>query len=267
MFEWQKVASDGLLLLLQKNRSYIDENVRRLRLMHQHYVRVNADLYEESALQWLEHYLNSVVHKYYLASISVEQLQVVRHNKINETILPALQNSLDRLDCSDDEQLIVSFALECFLFESRAFLDLYMILVCLLLRTGFARGYMTKERFYNELGRTDQEPFVKKAAWVKVYFDDKVFGEHNDKAFVWSDWGKLLKSLRDRIAHRDIVQPSFDSRETLIHDILLDWPTLQKMTYHSMCEMIRNGMYFLFYDVSAYIYDSEWDAYSKRKAR
>jgi hypothetical protein len=198
--------------------------------------------------------------------ISVEQLQAVRHNKINESIVPAIENSLDRLDCSNNERLLVSFAFENLLFESRAFLDLYMILVCLLLRTGFTKGYMNKERFFDELDKVQQIPFSQKAEWVTDYFKSNVFGEYDDKSFVRKDWGELLKSLRDRIAHRDIIRPSFDSDETLIKGILLDWPTLQGMTYHAICEMIRNGMYLLFYDVSAFLYDLKWDDFTKLSA-
>jgi len=38
------------------------------------------------------------------------------------------------------------------------------------------------------------------------------------------------------------------------------------MTYHAICEMIRNGMYFLFYDVSAFLYDLKWDDFTKLSA-
>ena len=263
MSEWQKAANDGLLRLVEKNRHTVDENVRRLKAMHQTYFQENAHFYDESETRWINHYLDSVIYKYYLVMISVEQLQAIRHNKRSESIVTAPENNLDRLDCSDNEQLLVSFALENFLFESRAFLDLYMILVCLLLRTGFAKGYMNRERFFDEFDKVQQPPFFQKAEWVTDYIKSNVFGKHDVKSFVRKDWGELIKSLRDKIAHRDIIQPSFDSDETLIKGVLLNWPTLQGMTYQAICEMIRNGMFSLFVDVSAFPYDLKYDDFTK----
>jgi hypothetical protein len=228
--------------------------------MQRLYLESNTGLYsDDRETDSIEYYLKAVSLKYYLASLSVEQLQAVRHNRINEEILHVLENSLDTLDCSDDDTLMVSYALECFLFQTVAFLDLYMLHVCLLLRTGH-RGKMTKARFFRELGGVQEGPWVSKARWVEEYFASKVFSEqYNPNSWVREDWGTLATSLRDRIAHRDIVRPSYDSQETLIADVRLEWPTLQEMTYHAFCEMVRAGMRSLFYDVSAFLYDLDWD--------
>jgi hypothetical protein len=258
---WQEAAADGLRALVGRNRHYVDENTRRLKLMQHIYLEENAHLYtNDHEVEQIQYYADVVSYKYWLASISIEQLQAVRHSRIDEGILSALENSLDNLDCSDDDRLVVSFALECFLFQAMAFLDLHMIYICLLLRTGH-RGSMRRSVFYRELSKAQQGPFAAKAIWVEQYFSSKVFSPtYSPASWVREDWGCLVESLRDRIAHRDKVRPSFDSQETLVKDILLDWPTLQSMTYHSLCEMLRAGMYFLFYDVSAFLCDLEWDA-------
>jgi hypothetical protein len=60
MFEWQKAANDGLLLLVEKNRHYVDENVQRLRAMHQTYLQKSAHLYKPET-RWINHYLDSVI--------------------------------------------------------------------------------------------------------------------------------------------------------------------------------------------------------------
>lgn len=262
-FERYQIVANGLLLLVKESKSYVDENLRRLNLMHRIYIEQNSSLYSQPEIDWIDHYLRSVCFKYNLVAIGVEQLQAVRHNKIDEEILSALENSLDRLNCSDDEQLLVSSALECVLFQARAFLDIYMLQVCLLLRTGFDKGHMNKERFFDELSNVQTHPFAEKARWVEEYFRSRVYNEGDAGAFIRNDWGELVRSLRDRIAHRDVLRPSSDSQETLIQGILLDWPTLQRMTYHSFCEMIIAGMYFLFYDVSSFLYDSNWDDFSR----
>ena len=183
------------------------------------------------------------------------------------TIAPSLSGqlfnsrSLATLNCSDDEQILVSFALETFLFEARSFLDVYMVFVCLLLKTGFAKGHMSQSRFFEELDRVAESPFVEKAKWMKQFFETNVFGyeETQDASVFRKDWGTLLKSLRDKIAHRDVISLSFDSREKFINDIRLDWPTLKGITYHSFAETIGNGMHELFYQGLCQIYELRWD--------
>jgi hypothetical protein len=260
MSDWHAALSKGLLLLVQNNREYLDENTRRLQVMQTRYLQSNAHLYADGQeVDRLEYYVRVVTYKYYLASLSVEQLQAIRHGRIDQEILLVLENSLDTLDCSDDDRLAVSFALENFLFQAMAFLDVYMLYVCLLLRTGHT-GSMTRSRFYRQLAGVQEEPWARKAQWVDEYFKTKVFSEmYAPESWGREDWGTLVTSLRHKIAHRDIIRPSFDSRETLIDGVRLEWPTLQGLTYHAFCEMVRTGMYFLFYDVSSFLYDLDWD--------
>ncbi|MCB0110883.1 MAG: hypothetical protein KDE53_33415 [Caldilineaceae bacterium] len=195
--------------------------------------------------------------------MSIEQLQAVRHGRLYESLLPAIENSLDTLNCSDDEQVLVSFALESFLFEARSFLDVYMVFVCLLLRTGFTNGHMSQSVFYGELHKVEESPFAHKAQWINEYFDNNVFGyeENPDEKHFRKDWGALVKSLRDRIAHRDVISLSFDSEERYANDIRLDWPTLKGFTYHSISEMVGNGIHSLFRLGLCHIYELTWDGY------
>ncbi|MCO5184555.1 MAG: hypothetical protein M9941_00225 [Anaerolineae bacterium] len=263
MFEWQKEIRDGMLLMVSQNRGYIEATHNILRYVHEIYIENNSHLYTESELYWITHYLDSVVYKYFLLRLAVEQLQSVRHGRIYESLWPAIENSVQTLDCSDDEQILVSFALEAFLFEARSFLDIYMILVCLLLKTGFTKGHMSKSTFFSELDKVTIPPFAQKADWMKQYFEKKVFGhEENPGATVSrNDWGTLLRSLRDRIAHRDIITLSFDSQERFTNDIRLDWPTLKGITYHLFAETIGNEVHALFHQALCHIYELKWDDY------
>ena len=200
-----------------------------------------------------------------MTRVAIEQLQSVRHGRINESLWPAMENCLVTLDCSDDEQVLVSFALEAFLLEARSFLDVYMILVCLLLKTGFTKSHMSKSKFYDELDKPVESPFSEKAKWIKQYFDTEVFGleEKQDASIFRNDWGTLLRSLRDRISHKDVINFSFDSKETFISDIQLDWPTIKGITYHSIAETIGNGIHALFHKGLCHIYELKWDDYQK----
>jgi hypothetical protein len=188
----------------------------------------------------------------------LEQLWSLSDTKRQE-LLYALQNSLDRLDVSDDELLLISFVFEGFLFQARAFLDFYMLYLCLFLKTGH-RGSISTKKFLKALEQVQQSPFTEKAEWVRDYFDNKVFGTPDWEGLNPNNWGSLLVSLRDKIAHRDHLRPSFDSEEALIGKVLFDWPTLQNITYDRFCQYMQNGMFALFTDVSPILYELEWKA-------
>lgn len=262
MFDWQKETRDGMLLMVSKNREYIEKTNEIVRRIHQDYIERNSNLYNSKELLRINYFVDSVAYKSFLVRIAVEQLQSVKFGRIEESLWPAIENSLNSLTCSDDEQVLVSFALESFLFEVRSFLDIYMILICLLLKTGFTNGYMSKATFENELKKSGP-PFSLKAKWVKDYFSSEVFGiENNNEAEIFrKDWGELVRSLRDKIAHRDVIRKSFDSKEVFINNIRLEWPTLQKLTYHSFAETVGNGVHALFHKVLCHIYDLKWDDY------
>lgn len=224
--------------------------------MQEIYLQRNLEFYTRAELQHLRYYLKAVSYKFYVATLSLEQLWALSYIKRGE-LFSALQNSLDWLECSDDELLLSSFALEGFLFQGRAFLDFYMIYTCLFLRTGHT-GSMSRRKFVKELAKVQQVPFAEKAQRVKEYFDSKVFGGSNGRSFDLNNWGTLLVSLRDKIAHKDRLRPSFKSEEHLLGEVLFNWPTLQDMTYDRFCQYMQNGMFSLVTDVSPVLYELEW---------
>lgn len=248
----------GLQVLLKETRGYADNFPQKLEAMQEVYLQRNPTLYTQPEEQELCYYLKAVSYKFYLATLSLEQLWALSYTK-REELLYALQNSLDKLECSDDEVLLSSFALESFLVQGKAFLDFYMLYICLVLRTGH-KGSISTDKFQKELQKVQREPFATKAHKVRDYFDTKVFRPRDGKDFVRGDWGTLLQSLRDKIVHRDLLRPSFESSETLLDKVLFDWPTLQGMTYERFCQMMQNGMFCLITDVSPILYNLEWKA-------
>jgi len=253
----QEIAR-GLQVLLEGTRRYADHFPQKLEAMQGIYLQRNPTLYTPAEEQELCYYVKVVSYKFYLATLSLEQLWALSYTK-REELVYALQNSLDKLECSDDEVLLSSFALESFLLQGRTFLDIYMLYICLVLRTGH-KGKISTKRFRKELKKVQQEPLATKARKVRDYFDTKVFGTHDGKDFVRGDWGTLLQDLRDKITHRDLLRPSFESSEVLLDKVLFDWPTLQGMTYERFCQMMQNGMFCLITDVSPILYDLEWKA-------
>lgn len=265
MFEWQKETRDGMLQMVANNRGYIEASHKVLRHIHNIYIEKNSNLYSSKELVWIDHFLDSLIYKEFLVRIAIEQLQSVRHGKINESLWAAIENSISTLNCSEDEEILVSFALESFLFETRSFLDVFFIFVCLLLKTGFDKGFMGKSKFYDELDKVVGSPFNDKAIWLKKYFDTNVFGHEEDQnaSIFRKDWGTLLISLRDKIAHRDAINISLDSKEKFIDDILLEWPTTKGITYHLLAETIGNGVHALFHQALCHIYGLDWDNYQR----
>lgn len=256
MFQHQRIAG-GLKILLSETRRYADSLPQKVLAMQEIYLERNGNLYTANELQQLRYYLKAVVYKFYLATLSLEQLWSLSHTKRDE-LVEVLQNSLDKLECSDDELLLISFALENFLFQGRSFLDFYMLYFCLFLRTGH-QGSMSRSKFNKALENAEDGDFAEKAARAKEYFDTRVFAEP-DGTFALSpdNWGTLITSLRDKVAHRDRLRPSFDSGEALIDKVLFDWPTIQGITYDRFCQYMQNGMFSVVTDVSPVIYELEW---------
>lgn len=256
IFDTRSGFSQSFHELLLEARRYVDSFPQKLHKMQEIYLERNPTLYSADEVEQLQNYLKSVSHKFYLATLSLEQLWAIGDAQ-RLTVLDTIKNGLDRIDCSDDEWLLSSFALEGFLFQSRAFVDFYMLYLSLFLHTGHS-GSMSRDTFARCLTRVRDKRFLTKANWIAGYFDSRVFREYDPKLFPRNDWGSLLKSLRDKIAHRDIIRQTLNSTETLVGDVLFNWPTLQGMTYDRFCQDMQNGMFFLLTDISPVIYELEW---------
>lgn len=263
MFEWQRQSRDGMLLIVSENRYYIEKTIGIFKKIHQDYLKRTSGIYSTEELYWINHFADSIAYKLFLVRIANEQLQTVKYGRINESLWPAIENCLVSVNYSDDEEILISYSFESVLFEVRSFLDIFMIFVCLLLKTGFTNGRMSTERFYEELKKQNNPQFSSKAKWIENYFKKEVFGhEENPGTKIFrNDWGCLIKSLRDKVAHRDVILKSYDNKEKYINDILLVCPTIREMTYHSFSEMIGNGIHALFHKALCHIYELNWDDY------
>ena len=203
----------------------------------------------------LRHYLGAVNYKFYLATISLEQLWSLGHSRRFE-VLSILENGLTEVNTTDDDLLLASFALEGFLFQATSFLDIYMLYICIFLRTGYIGSMTSQDRFYKVLKRAPSKDAAK-AEDVRQYFEKRVYGD-GDYAICRNDWGVLLRSLRDRIAHKDIIRPSFESQEKLYGDVRFNWPTVQGLTLDRFCQMLQNCMFSLLEDLSPILYELPW---------
>ncbi len=110
---------------------------------------------------------------------------------------------------------------------------------------------MQKKDFLKALGKIEQEPFKQRAGNVLA-----IFQAHDD------EWVSLLKSLRDRIAHRDMLSANFESQEKIVTftqpSVLFNWPTIKGRTYDRLCQDSHNGIFLLIVDTLPVLFDIEW---------
>jgi len=78
-----------------------------------------------------------------------------------------------------------------------------------------------------------------------------------ERIFNDGQWGDLLRSLRDKIAHQEHLIPSYEGTEKL-GETLLNWPTIQGRTFDRLCQDIENGMFELVQELFPILFDLEW---------
>jgi len=259
-FETSEVIVRGLdALLVTVGKTSADNFMRKVATMQEIYLQGNPDIYALEEVAQVCYYLRAVSYKFQLANLSLEQLWALSEAKRRE-LYAALDNSLDRLDISDNELLLISFAFEGVLFQVGACLEFYRLYLCFFLKLlpVAYRGKMTTKAFFRLLEKSKGDDPDGKVAQVETYFRTRVFGA--DKQDTWhpNDWGTLLISLRDKIAHRDRLRPCFGGDETLLDRVLFDWPTLRDITYDRFYQSMHNGLYCLIKELSPILYELEW---------
>ena len=65
------------------------------------------------------------------------------------------------------------------------------------------------------------------------------------------NWGTLIQSLRDKIAHQDRIRPNFSSGEKLLDRVSFNWPTLRGMTFDPFCQFMENRIFFMMTEISS----------------
>ncbi len=242
----------GLQNLSKQCTQNTENTVNKIHIMQNDYLSRNNKTYTIEEHKQINYYFKATLYKFHLAGMSLEQLWSLSSLKRNE-VYKALENSVEKLDISDNDLNIISFTFESFLFQSKSFLDFMMIFICLILKTNH-KGSISKNKFFKAL------KYQKLARAEKTinYFNDHVFGSDDFHGLFPNNWGTLLSDLRDKVAHRDKIRPSFKSSETLLDNILFNWPTLHNLTYDRFYQYIQNGMFGLFTDVFPIILNLEW---------
>ena len=249
---------DASLELATKAQKDMEYTVRKTAEAQKVYLRTNSSIYTEDEIATIHYFLDAFFYKYQLANYSLEQLWAMRDAKIEGSMADIIRNAIVTLGLTKEEEFLQSHFLEQFLFQSRACLDFYMLYLTKILRTSRVDS-MSVKKFYNALHTSKPDLLGKKAEDIKAYFSDQVFSDESSVQFASTpNWGKLLRSLRDKIAHRDRIIIVHNSRDQIMNDVLVEMPTLQNMTYEQFGQTIENGMYEMIRELFPVIYGLEW---------
>jgi hypothetical protein len=249
---------DGLRRLRENTLRVTENSVKKVLSAQEAFLHRNPHLYGVDEQRYLQYTLEGALHKYLMASLNLEQLHSLSLTLHDEAVISGVYEKLS-FEASDDDLLLVTWSFEGFLFQSRAFLDFYRIYLCAYLQEPH-RGYMSSKQFKAKLRDAKRGPFAEKAGRIETYFDEGVFAPDPSISDVSApkNWGTVLKSLRDKVAHWQQIQPSFDASEDANWPFKFNWPTLQQVGYDKFCQAMQNGMFFLLYEMLPVLYDLEW---------
>ena len=260
LFETRINHYKASIRLIQKSQRDMNATVVKTSKAQEVYLHKNSIHYSDDELATIRYFLDAFLYKYQLANYSLEQLWAIRDAKVESNILSIARNSITSLDLTNEEVFLQSHCLEQFLFQSRSSLDFFMLYLAHLFRTGHV-GSMSTEKFYKRLLKAQPDQLRAKAKRVEEYFKGSVFGGEKEVNITSpTNWGSLIKSLRDKIAHKDRINISMNSPDRIMHDILLDFPTLKDLTYDRFCQAMESGMWFMICDLFPVLYDLEWQA-------
>ncbi len=246
----------SLVMLAQKN---MEPTVLKTKAAQKTYFASNRGIYDGDEIETLQYFLDAFLYKFQLANFSLEQLWTIRDAKVAQNLQEIIRNSISTLDLTNNEVFLQSFLLEQFLFQGRSYLDFMMLYIAHFLRTGH-EGSMSTKTFYKRLAKENPDALRGKSTQVEHYFKTRVFGAEKEIIITSpTNWGTLIKSLRDKIAHRDRIKISKNSSDRIMNDILLDFPTLKDLTYDTFCQAMQNGMWNTICELLfPILYDLKW---------
>ena len=216
---------------LGKFRSLVHERARALS-----FTEIEAKHAQDS--------IDAVLWKFTLSGIHLERLWMFRESLDLQKVL---DSSFGKHSMTSHEEIAAALELEGFLFQGRAMLDFLMHHVLAACRVGF-QGQMSRRNFrkvIHRVGDTNSD----KANAAMQYLDLYVFPD--DK------WGGFIRSLRNRIAHRDRLRPGRESQEKAI-DTALDWPTIRGSTFHRLTQDFENEAWEALTTMIPALWDRTW---------
>lgn len=242
--------------LLDANRAIVRETLKHLtpstekiRAMQEIYLSRNPTVYSDAQQAHIRQGLHAVEFKNVLAHTHLEELWALSMD-CRWSLVDLITNSVGKQVWSDEEHIIGAMHLEAFVVQARAFLNVYMYYICLLMNIA-QPGEMTRDKFRRSLQKISDPRLHKTATQMTAYFETVVFGD--------GQWGKLIKDIRDKIVHRESLRPSFHGEEVVL-GFLLDWPTIRSMTFEHFAQQFANGSFELLRSTTPILLELEWKA-------
>lgn len=256
---WDRKGEGAVLWsVLLSIEADIEQNssIEQLRGMQIAYFKSNIGMYSIDETEFINQKLDAVLDKFKSFSFWLEQIW-----RLSRAHKDRIHESGEPIELTEYEQFILRTYLNAFLFESRAFMDFIMYYALLVLKSSVSpKTHMTRKVFRSELRTIQNEPFSTKARRLEHLFEKhKLLDEDSDS------WFGLLRSLRDRIAHRDYLRESFAGHETLmslqgqhLKHISFDWLTINGMTYDRLCQGFQNEIFVLLEESAPLLFDIKW---------
>ena len=236
----------SLHCLLAATKAHAQTPALKLERMEPVYLDRHAALYNEQERALVATCGSALRTRHLFASFQLEQLWALSES-CRWQVLQKLVGKERESTWNDEERLLGMILLDAFLFESRSLIDFFMKYACTVFRVD-CPGHMSSDKFRKAMARA-RSPFSERAQALSAYFDEHVFGD--------DCWGLLLRGLRDRIAHRDILRGDSTGDEEIM-GVRLAWPTVQKMTYERLAQTFDNGVFDLFRDTSPWLFGLKW---------
>ena len=235
-------ATEAIISNVKKQTDMIFPKLER---MQEIYLAKNESLYSAKQLESIKRSFQSALMKFLLTDIHLEQvwsLSMVSRSTLFQTIV----DSSNKIEWTENQKICGYLYLESFLFEARSFIDVLLRYFCLVLGKEVP-GPIRLEKFYGYMNRVNP-PFKNKSIKLTDYVK---------RVFSGDQWGAILRSLRDKIAHQEPLIPSYEGIEK-ISDVLLDWPTIRGKTFDRFCQKMENGLFDMVTELFPILFDLEW---------
>ncbi|MBN2747192.1 MAG: hypothetical protein JXR34_10745 [Bacteroidales bacterium] len=207
--------------------------------------REAAIIYSEEASDEIDEckllkHTDALLFKFTLSVINLEFLWRISEKQS----VVDLPNDIEKFEWNNSNSIIDAAFFESTIIQIRAFIDFAQKLACVTL--GYTKPIDGTRDFYKILNKIGGS----KSILVKESFEE-----------VDNTWGELIRSLRDKIVHYDLIKTNHEYR-----------PTLKGKNYEEFAQELTNSMFYFLIDLCKLLFGIEWisgtfNEFKKRYAR
>ena len=233
--------------LVKSTELQVQPPLLKLGRMQEIYLAANSHLYTSSQILHIDKQLQAVQFRYKSTSLTLEQLWALSMT-LQLRSIDIVEKQTDVNLWQDEEMTIGLTVLESFLFHARSFLDMYMLYICLIF--GMEKPVLMSTSDFKKFKKSITQPALQlKAEYIWSYFDNSVLADNA--------WGDTLRSLRDKITHKEPLRPSQKEDISLVGRELI-WPVIRKLPFSDIAQEFKNGIFETLRDTAPVLFDLEW---------